>query len=86
MSTVEPSVSAGCAEAEKQLQHYVDRALSADEVTLIEAHLATCKRCANCYQLEPLVWQHVKQACAEPCPERLKLQLRNLCAECGCDD
>ena len=84
MSTVEPTLSTGCAEAEKQLQAYVDRALSPAEVGLIEAHLATCERCARCYQLEPLVWAHVKQACAEPCPERLKLQLRNLCAECDC--
>jgi anti-sigma factor (TIGR02949 family) len=85
VSTLEPSVTAGCAEAEKQLQAYVDRALSKEEVVLIEAHLAVCDRCARCYQLEPLVWQHVKQACAEPCPERLKLQLRNLCEECGCE-
>ena len=85
MSAVEPSLSADCVEAEKQLQAYVDRALSAGEVALIEAHLATCERCAHCYQLEPLVWQHVKQACDEPCPDSLKLRLRNLCAECDCE-
>ena len=86
MSTVEPLSGASCATAEKQLQAYVDRALSGAEVVLIEAHLAACDRCRNCYQLEAVVWEKVKLACAEPCPDSLKLRLRNLCAECGCDD
>ena len=86
MSTVEPLSGASCETAEKQLQAYVDRALSREEVVLIEAHLETCERCRNCYQLEPVVWQHVKLACSEPCPDSLKTRLRNLCAECGCDD
>jgi hypothetical protein len=32
------------------------------------------------------VWERVKQACSEPCPETLKKRLRNLCEECGCED
>ena len=70
MSTVEPVSSAGCAAAEKQLQSYVDRVLTRDEVMLIEAHLAICDRCRNCYQLETVVWQQVKLACDERCPEQ----------------
>jgi Putative zinc-finger len=85
VSSVQPSVSVECVQAEKRLQAYVDRVLSPQEIAMIEAHLAVCVRCARCYQFEPLVWQHVKQACTEPCPEKLKLQLRNLCEECGCE-
>jgi anti-sigma factor (TIGR02949 family) len=85
VSTVEPVTSEACAAAEKQLQAYTDRVLTTDEVTLIEAHLEVCARCRNCYQLETVVWEKVKMACSEPCPETLKTRLRNLCAECDCD-
>ena len=86
MSTPSPALDAECVEAEKRLQAYVDRQLTAAEVVLIEAHLETCDRCARCYQLETVVWERVKLACNEPCPETLKKRLRNLCAECGCED
>jgi len=78
--------TAGCAEAEKRLQAYVDRALTPDEIATIEAHLASCESCARCYQLESGIRAHLKKACDEPCPESLKTRLRNICAECDCDD
>ena len=86
MSSPSPALDAECVEAEKRLQAYVDRQLTTAEVELIEAHLETCDRCSRCYQFEPVVWERVKQACSEPCPETLKKRLRNLCAECGCED
>jgi anti-sigma factor (TIGR02949 family) len=77
---------AGCVEAERRLQEYVDRALTPDEIVVIEAHLATCTYCARCYQFESGIRAQLKKACDEPCPESLKTRLRNICAECDCDD
>ena len=74
-----------CADAERQLQGYVDRVLSAAEILTIEAHLAACERCARCYRLEQVMREKLRSACAEPCPEALKVRLRNLCEECDCD-
>jgi anti-sigma factor (TIGR02949 family) len=75
-----------CADAETRLQSYVDRVLTPTEVGEIEAHLAACPSCARCYQLEQDIRAQLKAACSEPCPESLKMRLRNLCAECDCDD
>ena len=74
-----------CAVAERRLQEYVDRTLSASDVVAIEAHLAVCERCARCYQFEQGVRARLKDACSEPCPESLKVRLRSLCGDCGCD-
>jgi len=71
-----------CAEAERRLQEYVDRCLTREQVVAIEAHLAACPRCSNCYAFEQEVRAHVRAACAEPCPEALKLRLRKLCTDC----
>lgn len=75
----------GCVEAERKLQGYVDRVLSAAEIAAIEAHLAVCERCARCYRLEQVMRERIRSACTEPCPEALKVRLRNLCEECDCD-
>jgi anti-sigma factor (TIGR02949 family) len=75
-----------CAEAELKLQAYVDRALTEAEVRAIEEHLATCGYCARCYRLETEMRATVRRLCSEPCPESLKVRLRNLCAECDCSD
>jgi len=77
---------AACAEAEQRLQAYVDRVLTTVEIAAIEAHLAACPPCARCYQLETEMRAHLKRVCDEPCPDSLKTRLRNLCAECDCDD
>ena len=74
---VEPT--SACREAERRLQEYVDRQLTAGEIARIEEHLAVCERCANCYRFETEVREHVKRLCDEPCPETLKVRLRNLC-------
>ena len=80
------SVEIQCREAEQRLQAYVDRALTGDEVVAIEAHLAVCPACARCYRLESHMRATIRKVCDEPCPEALKVRLRNLCAECDCDE
>jgi anti-sigma factor (TIGR02949 family) len=74
-----------CATAEARLQYYVDRQLTATEVAEVEAHLAVCPSCARCYRLESEIRASLKRLCSEPCPESLKVRLRNLCAECDCE-
>jgi anti-sigma factor (TIGR02949 family) len=74
-----------CAEAERQLQDYVDRVLTPADIATIEQHLAVCPRCATCYRLEREMREQLRKVCDEPCPESLKMRLRNLCAECDCD-
>lgn len=74
-----------CHEAEQRLQAYVDRALTPDEVAGIEAHLAVCPPCARCYKLETQMRENMRRLGDEPCPESLKVRLRNLCAECDCE-
>jgi anti-sigma factor (TIGR02949 family) len=75
-----------CHEAEQRLQAYVDRALTPDEVAGIEAHLAVCPPCARCYKLETQMRENMRRIGGEePCPESLKVRLRNLCAECDCE-
>ena len=86
MSTALVEPTHACREAERRLQEYVDRSLTAAEIARIEEHLAICERCANCYRFETEVRTYVREACAaEPCPETLKLRLRSLCLECGSD-
>jgi anti-sigma factor (TIGR02949 family) len=79
------SINVACREAEERLQAYVDRALTAVEVEAIEAHLAVCPPCARCYRLETHMRESMRRAGDEPCPEALKVRLRNLCAECDCE-
>ncbi len=79
------TVDVACAKAEQRLQHYVDRQLTAAEVAEVEAHLAVCPPCARCYRLESEMRASLKRLCNEPCPEALKVRLRNLCAECDCE-
>jgi anti-sigma factor (TIGR02949 family) len=79
------SSKVACHEAEERLQAYVDRALTAAEVVAIEAHLAVCEPCARCYRLETHMRATMRLIGDEPCPESLKVRLRNLCAECDCE-
>lgn len=83
MST--PTRPEPCLQAERSMQAYVDRALSDEEVRLVEAHLAQCPTCARCYSFEAEVRNVLKSACDEPCPDALRAQLRRICDDCDCD-
>jgi len=86
MSTSLAEPTSACREAERRLQEYVDRQLTAVEIARIEQHLAACEHCSNCYRFETEVRVYVREAlAAEPCPETLKVRLRSLCSECGTD-
>ncbi len=74
-----------CVHAERCMQAYVDRALSVEEVQIVEQHLAVCPTCARCYTLEAEMRTVVKQACDEPCPDALRAQLRRICDDCDCE-
>lgn len=41
-----------CEHAIARINDFLDRELSADEMTLVEAHLATCGHCASAYAFE----------------------------------
>lgn len=75
-----------CTHAERCMQAYVDRTLSADEVRVVEEHLAGCTCCAKCYRLEEGVRVIVRKACDEPCPESVRDSLRRICDDCDCED
>ncbi|MGI9116845.1 MAG: anti-sigma factor family protein [Gaiellales bacterium] len=77
--------SAECTHAERCMQSYVDRALSPDEVAIVEQHLAVCSCCAKCYGLEAGVRTVLKDACDEPCPDALRAELRRICDDCDCE-
>jgi anti-sigma factor (TIGR02949 family) len=78
-------ITVACAEAERFLQAYVDRALTLDEIRAVEAHLGSCARCRRCYEFEHVIRARLRVVCDEPCPEALKVRLRNLCEECDCE-
>ncbi len=41
-----------CEQTFRQLNDYLDRALSAEEMRLVEEHLETCAQCASEYRFE----------------------------------
>lgn len=57
-----------CAETFRRMQDYLDRELSADEMTLVEAHLANCGMCAEEYVFEASFLRHVRGGLASPEP------------------
>jgi anti-sigma factor (TIGR02949 family) len=77
--------SEACLHAQRCVQEYVDGTLVAEEVTVVEAHLAACPSCAKCYGLEVGVRTVMRQACDEPCPEGLRAELRRICDDCDCE-
>ena len=80
-----PARSEQCQYAERRMQAYVDRTLSVEEVRIVEEHLGVCTCCATCYRLEEGVRTVVRDACAEPCPDALRQQLRRICDDCDCE-
>ncbi|HZE74430.1 MAG TPA: zf-HC2 domain-containing protein [Gemmatimonadales bacterium] len=49
-----------CEAAFRQLDDYLDRALDAEEMRLIDEHLATCAACLTEFTFERSVLEHVR--------------------------
>jgi len=64
-----------CEGCEERIQPYVDRELTAEEVVLVEAHLAGCSYCRQCYEFEATLRRVVKRVLGEPMPPQLKAKL-----------
>jgi len=77
--------SEACLHAQRCVQEYVDGTLVAEEVTVVDAHLAVCPCCAKCYGLEVGVRTVMRKACDEPCPDGLRAELRRICVDCDCE-
>jgi anti-sigma factor (TIGR02949 family) len=67
--------SCNCSGCEERIQPYVDRELTADEVSRVEEHLATCSHCRRCYELEAALHRVVRRLLVEPIPPQLKAKL-----------
>ena len=74
-----------CAHAEQRMQGYLDRLLSADEVTAVETHLAACTECACAYRFEVRLREHVKSCVGredeDRCCEELMAKLKSFCCD-----
>ncbi len=70
-----------CKGVEHQLQAYLDRSLTPDEVSMIEVHLGECEYCRQRYHFEAQLRETVKTVCCgDPVPndlvDKVRLQLR----------
>ena len=69
-----------CAGVESKLQPYLDRQLTAGEVSLIERHLGECGYCRERYHFEAKLRDTVKTVCCgDPVPEGLVDRVRLHC-------
>ncbi len=63
----------------ERIYHYLDGELSADELTDIERHLATCPECQSEYAIESLLKELVRRSCQSdqaPAGLRERIQAR----------
>jgi anti-sigma factor (TIGR02949 family) len=70
-----------CKGVELQLQAYLDRSLTPDEVGMIEVHLGECDYCRDRYHFEAQLRETVKTVCCgDPVPadlvDKVRLQIR----------
>ena len=69
-----------CRGVESNLQPYLDRQLTQDEVTMIEVHLGECAYCRERYHFEARLRDTVKTVCCgDPVPEGLVDRVRLHC-------
>ena len=73
MSEIDP-----CDWCEEVLQPYLDRDLSAAEVSEVEHHLAACSWCERRFKFETGLRRLVRQAAMEPMDPALKARLAAL--------
>ena len=67
-----------CDKCEKLLQGYLDRELTADEVTVAEMHLEGCDYCRRRYRFEASLRTYVRTTAAERMPPGLMAKLAQL--------
>ena len=67
-----------CDKCEKLLQGYLDRELTADEVTVAEMHLEGCDYCRRRYKFEESLRRYVKLSAVERMPPGLLEKLGQL--------
>ena len=81
------TVTDPCQGARARLQPYLDRTLTPDEVSMIEAHLRECSYCRDRYHFEAKLRDTVRTVCCgDPVPEGLVDRLRLHCRDCGVVD
>ena len=73
---------APCKGVEHQLQAYLDRSLTPEEVAMIEVHLGQCDYCRERYHFEAQLRDTVRTVCCgDPVPgglvDRVRLALRS---------
>ena len=68
----------GCEEALRLLAAYLDRELGEEEVTLMAAHLETCRSCYSRAEFEKGLKAHVAQLRHAPVEPAMELRIRDL--------
>jgi mycothiol system anti-sigma-R factor len=70
-----------CQETARQLNGYVDRELSEEEVKQVRSHLDDCPPCQHCFEFQAELKRLVRKECSsEDTPERLRQWLQKLLA------
>ncbi|ARU41758.1 hypothetical protein CCB80_11660 [Armatimonadetes bacterium Uphvl-Ar1] len=60
-----------CSDAVAKMCDFLDRELSAEEIAMVERHLAECGGCRNAFRWEGSVISLMKQCAQEKAPEGL---------------
>ena len=62
----------GCDKARAELEEYLHRELSDDDVRMVEEHLANCEDCTHEQLIGLTMTLKVRQACQEKAPDSLR--------------
>ena len=62
----------GCDKARAELEEYLHRELSDEDVRMVEEHLENCEDCTGEHLVGLTLTQKMRQACREQAPEELR--------------
>ena len=62
----------GCDQARAELEEYLHRELSDEDVRMVEEHLENCEDCTNEHTVGLTITQKMQQACQEKAPDELR--------------
>ncbi len=65
----------GCDQARAELEEYLHRELNAEDVLMVEEHLAGCEDCSGEHLVGLALTRKVRQACQETAPEELRVAI-----------